>query len=458
MTRGFTLPVILGGVRIKKWYSGDNWYLTSGITIANVLAAFRPKDAPSLADSYTNIVTPGTNNAAPGVAPTFDASTGWTFNGTSTILYVGSGALKTVVPLSIVCLFYADNSTTDFGLAGISKAVSAGSNHAFFMMAGGATAGDPIQSLVIDNSIFPSASSTTGFSATTWTVGTAVFSANNSRAAYVKGGSKGTNTTSCTPVSPTKTPIGGRPDGSATIQNYFAGKIAAIAYYDVALDDTQTAAISTAMLGIVKWYIAEGSPMPIAVWQPKGAADFATSLVNIANPGTYDASSTGNDPSWAASTGWDDTAATGKYLNSNLVLDEGWSYVFKFANATSGATRTGWGYSGPEGSILMSVGNASNSVSLYNTDTSGASVTQNIFSGAVLAMSPTAAFINGVKVFDITQQSVNFGVKTAFLGCLNSNGSPANYLRGNFHALAVYNTALTDAQLVAISTKAALSV
>lgn len=71
------------------------WYLSGGIALANCVAAYQPKGAASLAASYTNLANPGTYDAAPGVAPTFDAATGWTFNGStqylSTGIYVASG-------------------------------------------------------------------------------------------------------------------------------------------------------------------------------------------------------------------------------------------------------------------------------------------------------------------------------------------------------------------------------
>ena len=53
------------------------------------------------------------------------------------------------------------------------------------------------------------------------------------------------------------------------------------------------------------WWLAGGIDPDdcIAAYQPKGAASYAASKVNLANPGTYDLTN-GNDPSWSASTGW----------------------------------------------------------------------------------------------------------------------------------------------------------
>jgi hypothetical protein len=56
---------------------------------ANCIAAYQPKGAADLAASYVNVANPGTYNAAPGVAPTFDTATGWTFNGSTQYLDTG---------------------------------------------------------------------------------------------------------------------------------------------------------------------------------------------------------------------------------------------------------------------------------------------------------------------------------------------------------------------------------
>lgn len=71
------------------------WYLSGGIAAANCLAAYTPKGAASLAASYDNNAAPGngladgTYDAAPGTAPTFNAATGWTFNGRTQYLLTG---------------------------------------------------------------------------------------------------------------------------------------------------------------------------------------------------------------------------------------------------------------------------------------------------------------------------------------------------------------------------------
>ncbi len=60
----------------RKATAAAAWYAVTGKTC---VAAYQPKGAAGLAASYVNLANPGTNNAAPGTAPTFDTSTGWTF-------------------------------------------------------------------------------------------------------------------------------------------------------------------------------------------------------------------------------------------------------------------------------------------------------------------------------------------------------------------------------------------
>ena len=62
------------------------WWLAAGVT---PVAAYAPKGAASLAASYINLANPGTLDAAPGVAPTWSAASGWSFNGSTQYLTTG---------------------------------------------------------------------------------------------------------------------------------------------------------------------------------------------------------------------------------------------------------------------------------------------------------------------------------------------------------------------------------
>ena len=72
------------------------WWVVAGKTC---VAAYQPIGAASLAASYTNLANPGTYDAAPGVAPTFDAVNGWAFNTTQ---YLETGIASDEEPMTVL--------------------------------------------------------------------------------------------------------------------------------------------------------------------------------------------------------------------------------------------------------------------------------------------------------------------------------------------------------------------
>lgn len=85
------LSYIGGGIQaqMSAWPNvGANWWepTTGSFTC---VAAYQAKGAASLAASYVNLANPGTYDAAPGDAPTFDTTTGWAFPGANKYLTTG---------------------------------------------------------------------------------------------------------------------------------------------------------------------------------------------------------------------------------------------------------------------------------------------------------------------------------------------------------------------------------
>jgi hypothetical protein len=75
---------------IKLGAGGIPWYLSGSIPAASCVTAYKPKGATDLATSYINLNKPGTYNAAPaGVAPTWNATDGWIFDGATQTLTTG---------------------------------------------------------------------------------------------------------------------------------------------------------------------------------------------------------------------------------------------------------------------------------------------------------------------------------------------------------------------------------
>jgi len=69
--------------------AAKTWWDNNG-AISGCVAAYAPKGAADLASSYINLANPGTYNASPGVAPTFNMANGWTLDGSSQILTTGA--------------------------------------------------------------------------------------------------------------------------------------------------------------------------------------------------------------------------------------------------------------------------------------------------------------------------------------------------------------------------------
>jgi len=70
----------IGGPEVQAglWPASGEWWEPSGSFTC--VAAYQAKGAASLAASYVNLANPGTYDAAPGTAPSFNTATGWTFN------------------------------------------------------------------------------------------------------------------------------------------------------------------------------------------------------------------------------------------------------------------------------------------------------------------------------------------------------------------------------------------
>ena len=201
------------------------WYLAGGVSAANCVAAYAPKGAASLAASYTNLANPGTYTAAPGTAPTFDTATGWTFAAASsqyltTGITPGSTSWSAIVRFSDTsgggeyCLLGAyTNSTTGFLIQ-----AKTGTNHQY------GNGGLLAKAGAIASGVLAFAGQT----------------------AY-RDGSAETGTIAAGNVPSLQIYIGALNYQNGTAIQYEAGKIQAIAIYNVTLDAATVAAISTAM-------------------------------------------------------------------------------------------------------------------------------------------------------------------------------------------------------------------
>lgn len=199
----------------------------------------------------------------------------------------------------------------------------------------------------------------------------------------------------------------------------------------------------------LSWWLAGGAPVPIAVYQPKGAASLAASYTNLANPGTYDAAP-GVAPTWDLVNGWTFNGLT-QYLKTGVVPTTASSAIIRVSNGVKGA--------GAAWTVFGAYGGATNKrfhifpiVSTTNhryghgnyADGSGA-----VASG-VLAIVPGAGYLNGAPDVSITA-GVGPGVE-AIIGGFNNNGTPYFDGSGSVQAIAIYDTSIA-AYISALTTE-----
>src|SRR5262245_60680725 len=168
---------------------------------------------------------------------------GRTFVRASSEFLEHGAAIVSAAPLTFACWFRSDDATVDQALVSTGRTNS--SSIYFSLEIHGSATGDPLRAVISDSTSFQSfASTSTGYSANTWHHGCAVYASSTSRAAYIDGGSKGTDTASRTPsisASPASR-IARRASTATTV--YMSGRIAEVAMWSVDLNDADVLGLS----------------------------------------------------------------------------------------------------------------------------------------------------------------------------------------------------------------------
>lgn len=204
------------------WRS-SGWWEVAGQTC---VAAYQPKGAASLAASYINLANPGTYDAAPGTAPSFDTATGWTFAAASS-QYLTTGI---VFGVNWTILVRVGSATQSFGYLIGAQSTSAALNVGF--MPYGSTS-----RYYVHGTQLAIAGAQTGASIM------AIAGANG----YLNGALEAGSMTPGAGVNRTLF-IAARNTGSAS--NHFSGIIRAIAIYNSTLTAAQVAALTTKMAAL----------------------------------------------------------------------------------------------------------------------------------------------------------------------------------------------------------------
>lgn len=216
------------------------------------------------------------------------------------------------------------------------------------------------------------------------------------------------------------------------------------------------------------WWLSGGIDPDdcVAAYQPKGAASYAASKVNLANPGTYDIDS-GADPDWDASYGWNFNGTSHYLLASEFPINNGnftvAAFIKPLINHNTCSTiaaanpieftwrKKGWAFkaeqwndTGKLGYTVIAKADYTSTIATPSTDSvvictkSGTSV--NIYCGE------SSSAITTIVQNDIVNKGLLIG------SVYKDNSIPIDFYKQYIYAIAVYNTVLTAEQRAALTT------
>jgi len=197
------------------------------------------------------------------------------------------------------------------------------------------------------------------------------------------------------------------------------------------------------------WWDPNGEGLSVgAAYQPKGAASYAASKINLANPGTYDAVE-GAAPAWASGTGWI-FGTNNRYLLTGITPQDGWSMFAQFTGANGSdehvvvgsqdTTHTSRFYLRPRSSFA--------SGRIYGQG-SFVAITGYLTAGN-MAVADQQGYLDGVA----DGGAIGAWSGTArpiIVGGLMFDATPISWFQGNVVAVAIYSSTLTAPQVAAVA-------
>lgn len=203
------------------------------------------------------------------------------------------------------------------------------------------------------------------------------------------------------------------------------------------------------------WWLSGGIPAAncIAAYQPKGAASYAASKINLANPGTYNATE-GVAPAWAALTGW---AGNGlAWLNTGIVwptqIPASYTGIALFSGVTTVGYKALFGIEGAGGTYFLVDPNVVGGFVRYYT---GAGLLEKApqLTAGVLCIAGLNFYRNGVADGNGAGNFTTSGFTLVLMSYRTPGGAAAAILNsGYLQAAAFYNISLTAPQCLALAT------
>jgi len=185
-----------------------------------------------------------------------------------------NSAPVTAAPFTLACWFNPGDVTGLYAMYFLGDKDVATDYWIIFLR--GDVAGDPLDFRATDSGGNNTAQTTTGYTAGTWHHACAVEASATSRAIYLNGGGKGTNTTSRAPANADRTSLGIRDNTSSALIGLLS--IAEPAIWNVALTDAEAASLAT---GVSPRFVRPGNL--VAHWPLVGRNDPETNRYGTGN-------------------------------------------------------------------------------------------------------------------------------------------------------------------------------
>jgi hypothetical protein len=216
---------------------------------------------------------------------------------------------------------------------------------------------------------------------------------------------------------------------------------------------------TTVVLG---WWLSGGISAAncIAAYQPKGAATYAASKINLANPGTYNAVDGAAYPTWDGTNGWKFDAASSQYLTTGMPFpsDCTTSSIIRITNCLDTASNM-YIYGGRIGGNIHGIQPtiADAFITYHNSYYTGTNKTPPAPTSCVLCMAGAYAYRDGVEegitLVEGAQPTTPITAIAIGADAYDSGGIIyEDYYTGYIQAISFYNTVLSQGQVTALVT------
>lgn len=189
-----------------------------------------------------------------------------------------------------------------------------------------------------------------------------------------------------------------------------------------------------------------------AAYQPKGAASFAASLLDLSGNGNNAGDPGGaNTPAWDAVNGWRFNAAHYLTTAAQPIQNQTWSMLIQATNVNSGAVNratAGCKFGGRDFRLAFDYSTPANRV-LYSSN--GSRLTNPLLANGNLCIAGRQGYRNGIADGAAIPVQANVHATTLLIGCESNGGVPGAFFIGDIQAFALYDCVLSGPQVLAVA-------